>query len=72
MAKSPIAASYAIATAFSRQWWRSCGDTNFSGFDFARHRELVELPRAHRLLDELRALSAADRNALAASLHKAA
>lgn len=66
--KVTVGASYALATAFTRQWWRTWGCVTFAGIEFAQHRTLIELPRAQQLLEELLALPKADRDALAANL----
>lgn len=64
----PIGAVYAVATAATREWWRTCGCTEFSGRDFADHRRIIEVPQAEKKLRELMALPKADRDALGRAL----
>lgn len=64
----PIGAVYALASAATREWWRTCGCTGFSGQDFADHRRIIEVPRAERKLRELLALPKADMEALGRAL----
>ena len=68
MARLPIGAVQAIAEAEARAWWSQCGCVEFSGLDFARHRQEIEVPRARIMLERLRALPKADRAALASAL----
>ena len=66
--KLPIGAVYALAEADAREWWESCGCTDFSGWDFARHRQFIEIPRAELKLRRLMSLPKAQRQALGRTL----
>ena len=61
----PIGAVMALAEVEAREWWIACGSTDFSGLDFAQHRQLIEAPRAEMRLRRLMALPKAARTALA-------
>lgn len=64
----PIAASFAIAEAFTRQWWDAWGLAPPGDIQRARYRTIVALPDAQKLLAVLLALPNADRMALASAL----
>mgnify|MGYP001600103641 CR=1 FL=1 len=66
--KPPIGAVYALAEVAAREWWETCGSKEFSGMDFAQHRQFIEVPRAETKLRQLFALPKVHRDALASAL----
>ena len=67
----PHGAAYALAEAFTRDWWDQCGGRSHTlqdDFARAKHRKLIELPRAEKLIRQLWALPKLERDALASCL----